>query len=242
VNAPGNLALEATFINSSFSQQCLVKGDKLDFDKPNPFTGDENEEVASVGYRYRKFDLGDGINLVVRTEHDAVIQQGGENLFFNIKALNEFDPRVSKIDWRQKLDSQVGSVLATELKNNSCKIAKWTCNAILAGSDYLKLGYVSRILPNDTTRHVILGTQQFKPKEFANQIALDMDNAWGILRVIIDTCMKLAEGKYLLLRDPNKGMIRLYNIPDSTFESSDDSGSDGDEEESGSEEEAETKK
>jgi len=241
VNAPGNLALEATFINSSFSQQCLLKGDKIDFDKPNPFTGDENEEVASVGYRYRKFELGDGINLVIRCEHDAVIQQGGENLFFNIKALNEFDPRVSKIDWRQKLDSQVGSVLATELKNNSCKMAKWTCNAILAGSDYLKLGYVSRILPNDTTRHVILGTQQFKPKEFANQIALDMDNAWGILRVIIDTCMKLGEGKYLLLRDPNKPMIRLYNIPDSTFESSDDS-DDADEEESASEDEAEAKK
>ena len=64
--------------------------------------------------------------------------------------------------------------------------------------------YVSRVAPNDSSRHVILGTQQFKPKEFANQIALDMDNAWGILRVIIDTCLKCPEGKYLLLRDPNK--------------------------------------
>merc|ERR1712019_247000 len=144
--------------------------------------------------------------------------------------------RVSKIDWRQKLDSQIGSVLATELKNNSCKVAKWTCNAILAGSDYLKLGYVSRILPNDSSRHVILGTQQFKPKEFANQIALDMDNAWGILRVIIDTCLKCPEGKYLLLRDPNKGVVRLYDIPDHTFESeassSEEDGDDEDESDS----------
>ena len=31
-----------------------------------------------------------------------------------------------------------------------------------------------------------------------------MDNGWGILRVIIDTCMKLSEGKYLILKDPNK--------------------------------------
>ena len=32
-------------------------------------------------------------------------------------------------------------MLATELKNNSCKLGKWTCSAILAGSEYLKLGY-----------------------------------------------------------------------------------------------------
>merc|ERR1719320_705534 len=93
-------------------------------------------------------------------------------------------------------------------------MAKWTCNAILAGSDLLKIGYVSRVAPNDTSRHVILGTQQFKPKVFAQQIALDMDNSWGIVRVIIDTCMKLKEGKYLLLRDPNKPVMRLYDIPD----------------------------
>ena len=48
--------------------------------------------------------------------------------------------QTSGIDWRKKLDSQGGSVLATELKNNSCKLAKWTASAILAGSDYLKLG------------------------------------------------------------------------------------------------------
>merc|ERR1719494_1257796 len=101
---------------------------------------------------HRKFELGDGIDLVVRCEHDACLPTGPnqENLYLNIKTLNEFDPKTSKIDWRQKLDSQIGSVLATELKHNSCKIAKWTCNAILAGSDYLKLGYVSRVAPNDS--------------------------------------------------------------------------------------------
>lgn len=46
------------------------------------------------------------------------------------------------VDWRQKLDSQRGAVLATELKNNSYKLARWTCCAMLAGSEYLKLGYV----------------------------------------------------------------------------------------------------
>ncbi len=64
--------------------------------------------------------------------------------------------------------------------------------------------YVSRANVKDATKHVILGTQQFKPVEFAQQINLNMDNAWGILRCIIDMCMKLNEGKYLILKDPNK--------------------------------------
>jgi len=236
INSPGSLAIESTYINQNFSQQCL-KTDEFNFDNSNPFSDGSGEQVASVGYRYRKFDLGDNINLVVRCEHDAVLAApNNEKQFLNIKTLNEFDPRVSKIEWRQKLDSQIGSVLATELKNNSNKMAKWTCNAILAGSDLLKIGYVSRVAPNDTSRHVILGTQQFKPKVFAQQIALDMDNAWGILRVIIDTCLKLKEGKYLLLRDPNKPIMRLYDIPDNSFES-EESDSDGDDEGEESDEE-----
>ena len=44
------------------------------------------------------------------------------------------------VDWRAKLDSQRGAVLAAELKNNSFKLAKWTMNALLAGSDQIKFG------------------------------------------------------------------------------------------------------
>ena len=63
---------------------------------------------------------------------------------------------------------------------------------------------------------------QFKPREFADQINLNMDNAWGILRYIIDTCMKLPQGKYLLLKDPNKPTLLLYHIPDNTFDGDDE--------------------
>ncbi|UYV79675.1 EIF3D, partial [Cordylochernes scorpioides] len=210
INAPTNLALEATFINHNFSQQVLKMGDeKYNFEHPNPFTqeeGNEEGEVASVAYRYRKWQLGENITLIVRCEHDSImLGPSGEKQFINIKALNEWDPRASGgIDWRQKLDTQRGAVLANELKNNSCKLSKWTVQALLAGSDQVKFGYVSRVHPRDTSKHAILGTQQFKPKEFADQINLNMDNAWGILRCIIDTCMKLSEGKYLIMKDPNK--------------------------------------
>lgn len=81
------------------------------------------------------------------------------------------------------------------------------CRLLVAFTQTLLLpfsSYVSRVSVKDSAKHVILGMQQFKPTEFAQQINLNMDNGWGILRCIIDTCMKLKEGKYLILKDPNK--------------------------------------
>jgi translation initiation factor 3 subunit D len=225
-----NLALEATFVCNNFSQQVLKMGEeRFKFEEGNPFIGEEEEEkMASVGYRYRKWNLEGGITLVARCQHDAVMQGvNGEIQFINVKALNEWDPRHSGgIEWRQKLDSQRGAVLANELRNNACKLAKWTVQALLAGSDQIKFGYVSRVHVRDDSNHVILGTQQFKPTEFATQISLNMDNAWGVLRCVIDLCMKQKDGKYLILRDPNKQLIHLFDIPDNTFESEEEDSSD----------------
>ncbi|XP_049853013.1 eukaryotic translation initiation factor 3 subunit D-like [Schistocerca gregaria] len=232
LNSPRNLALEATFINHNFSQQVLKTGEpRYKFEETNPFISEEEAgEVASVGYRYRKWDLDNGIVLVARCEHDAVMHgPNGELQFLTIKAINEWDSKLSGgVEWRQKLDIQRGAVLANELRNNACKLAKWTVQALLAGSDQIKFGYVSRVHVRDSSKHVILGTQQYKPNEFATQITLNMDNAWGILRCIIDICMKQKDGKYLIMKDPNKPMIRLYDIPDNTFESENE---DADEEE-----------
>lgn len=234
LNSPRNLAIEATFINHNFSQQVLRAGPnepRYKFDNTNPFISeDEDGEIASVAYRYRKWDLGNGVILVARCEHDAVVQTpNGELQFLSIKALNEWDSKLANgVEWRQKLDMQRGAVLANELRNNACKLAKWTVQALLAGSDQIKFGYVSRSQVRDNSKHVILGTQQYKPIEFATQINLNMDNAWGILRCIVDIVMKQKDGKYLIMKDPNKPMIRLYDIPDNTFESDGETESDED--------------
>jgi translation initiation factor 3 subunit D len=144
MNSPANLALEATFINQNFSQQVLKKGAWHEFPERNPFVEEDNREVASVGYRYRKWQLSEDTILVARCEHDAIMQSpDGSEVFMNIKAFNEWDPQTGA-EWRQKLDSQRGAVLATELKNNSTKLAKWTISSILAGSQLMKLGYASQ--------------------------------------------------------------------------------------------------
>lgn len=246
LNSAKNLALEATFINHNFSQQVVRSGDKkYSFENKNPFVEDEDEEeteVASVGYRYRSWNLGnERLNLVVRCEHDAVTLGPNEEVqFMNIKALNEFDPRVpGAVDWRNRMDSQRGAVLAAELKNNAFKLAKWTACSLLAGSDQLKLGYVSRANPKDSTKHVILGTQQFKPSEFASQINLSMENCWGIFKCLVNLLLDRPNGKYLVLKDPNKPMIRLYQIPNNSFESDEEEGGEVREEEDDDEEDEE---
>ncbi len=50
------------------------------------------------------------------------------------------------------------------------------------------------------------------------QINLNMDNCWGIVRAVVDLCLKLDEGKYLLVKEPNKPLMRLYEVPEDAFE------------------------
>jgi len=137
--------------------------------------------------------------------------------------MNELDSKLTNgVDWRQKLDSQRGAVLATELKNNSNKLAKWTLQAMLAGADLIKLGYVSRTNPKSAEKHVLLGTGVYKPAEFAPLINLNVSNSWGILKAVVDLCLQLEEGKYLLLKDPNKPVIRFYSVPTNAFDEPDE--------------------
>lgn len=228
-NTPENLAVEATYVNGAFSQQCLRREPVYKLDNPNPFAG-EHEEVASVGYRYRQWDLGGGISMVARCEHDAVTKSksSDEVEFLSIKTLNEWNP-TSSMSWRRKLDSQRGAVLATALKDNACKLAKWTVSALLAGSSMLRLGYVSRVTASDSQHHVVLGTQAFKPLEFATQITLQPENCWGILRHIIDMLMKYDEGKYIIVKDPMKPLLRFYKVPADAFDNDSDDDDDDDE-------------
>merc|ERR1711998_752493 len=102
---------------------------------------------------------------------------------------------------------------------------------MLAGVDLIKLGYVSRKNVRDSFTHVILGTQSYKPREFATHINLNTSNAWGILKAIVDLCLQLEEGKYLLLKDPNKPVIRFYSIPQDAFEEEEPAAAEEDEEE-----------
>ena len=154
VNQPGALAEEATYINHNFPNQVVSESEtaKVDMANANPFynSSEDTDPPASKAYKYRRFDLStndeEPVYLVVRTEVDAVQKNAisGEDQLVTIKALNEFDSKAQgsggALDWRSKLVAQRGAVVATEMKNNSCKLARWTVQSILSNSDVMKLG------------------------------------------------------------------------------------------------------
>ncbi|RLN90192.1 hypothetical protein BBJ28_00001877 [Nothophytophthora sp. Chile5] len=222
MNHPDRLSLEATMINQNLSQQVLKSGNGAfykKFDAPNPFAS-EGAKPASGAYRYRKFDLGGGLNLVARCEVQAVAVKKGTQQYVSTFALNEYDPKFpGSIDPIRKTR---GAILANELKNNSCKLAKWTAQALLGGVDEMKLGYVSRSSFKDPYSHVVLGTQSYNPSTFATQIALNQNNTWGIVKMLAELLLEQPEGKYVIMKDPNKPILRLFAVPLDTFEEGDD--------------------
>jgi translation initiation factor 3 subunit D len=154
INTPGNLSLEATFINQNFAFQVVnEKKSKQLPGGPNPFydAAAETDTLASCGYRYRKWDVSSSadepVEIYVRTEVDALLppaSKGAAPQYITIKTLNEFDSRAQGAggapDWRSKLDAQRGAVVATEMKNNSAKLARFAVQSILAGADNMKMG------------------------------------------------------------------------------------------------------
>ncbi|KAK7699671.1 hypothetical protein SLS64_011444 [Diaporthe eres] len=236
INQPAALAEEATYINHNFANQVVLESQKVEMAHGNPFynAAEETEPPASKAYRYRKFDISINdeapVYLVVRTELDAVQKNAisGEDQFLRVHALNEFDSKAQgsggALDWRSKLVSQRGAVVATEMKNNSCKLARWTVQSILAKADQMKVGFVSRANPKANDKHVILGVIGWKPRDFANQMNLSLSNGWGIVRTISDMVLKAGDGdaKYVLVKDPNKSILRLYDVPAGSLDEEED--------------------
>lgn len=54
-----------------------------------------------------------------------------------------------------------------------------------------------------------------RPTEFAGQLNVSLSNGWGIVRTVADLCMKMPEGKYILVKDPNRvsSIVNIINIP-----------------------------
>ncbi len=82
--------------------------------------------------------------------------------------------------------------------------------------------FVSRVNPRSNDKHVILGVVGWKPRDFANQMNLSLSNGWGIVRTIADMCLKREDGKFVLVKDPNKSILRLYELPAGSLEDDDE--------------------
>jgi translation initiation factor 3 subunit D len=82
----------------------------------------------------------------------------------------------------------------------------------------MKLGFVSRSNMKDPFAHTLLAIQSYNPVDFAAQTMLNQNNAWGIIKMLVDIFMQQPEGKYVMMKDPNKPVVRIYAVPMETFE------------------------
>eukprot|EP00817_Percolomonadidae_sp_ATCC50343_P001557 CAMPEP_0117428762 /NCGR_PEP_ID=MMETSP0758-20121206/8396_1 /TAXON_ID=63605 /ORGANISM="Percolomonas cosmopolitus, Strain AE-1 (ATCC 50343)" /LENGTH=516 /DNA_ID=CAMNT_0005215295 /DNA_START=277 /DNA_END=1824 /DNA_ORIENTATION=+ len=222
------LGKEATIANLKFSQLVTQTKQKQTFKEPNPFAK-EGDNPAGVGFRYRKFQVSPTITAIVRCEVDGFIDNSekierkkrfaGEDEvidespyeYLSIRALNEYHHKRGQ-DYRSLIDTHVGRVMITEVKNNSAKLSRWVSQAILADCDSLNIGFITRKNPKNNKKHVVVRVDSHPVYQLAQQIALKMSNAWGIFEDIVSQMQNLDDGKYILVKLANKQRLQLYRI------------------------------
>ena len=161
----------------------------MKFPNPNPFQESEAQKVAATAFLYRRFDFGDGIKVVARTEVHGFRNRKGKKppAYMFVRALNEYDPKITG-GWRKVLETQKAGAFATEHKNNICKFTKWLAQAHLAGAQEIRLGWISRTSATDSSRHVILDQSEFTVEEFTREVADGtVDGLWGSLKNLLDS-------------------------------------------------------
>ncbi|CAD7952494.1 unnamed protein product [Amoebophrya sp. A25] len=242
INAAPKLSREAARVNQNFAEAMVDRNQTPEKHNPHPFADDDDEEVSAACYRYRKITLpGDkknadaqrsaDVSMIVRTE----VSGKTPTQYVSAKCLNNFETKSATMTWKQHLENMPGAVLANELKNNSFKLGRWVAQAILAGCEQIRLGYAVRQRVTDPMLHEIVKVQAQPTAQLAAQISLSANNAYGILRNLIDLLRDQEDGQFILLKDPNKPILRLYSTPDGAFDE-DDEEEDGEEEEEDDEE------
>lgn len=110
------------------------------------------------------------------------------------------------------------------MKNNNFRLSKGCVRAILSGVDTVKIGFVSRRdmknryglwgLAPPSNNHMILHVQNYSLNTLNRQLLLNENNMWGIVDFIVKEMSKQENGHYIMMKDPVKGLIRLYQVSD----------------------------
>jgi len=213
LNSTKTLADECYRVNLAFRKIALTP--------PPVVLGDAfpAEQPFKQAYKYRKWELTESIHVVVRTEVDAYIGEPSAPVFEKLRALNEFDSSVTG-GYRANLSSQSGKIIGNEVHNNGCKLSKWTIQAHLAGVESMRVGFFVRNTVTKTDKHLLVGVNKFYVSQLASNLNLAISNCWGVFAGLVELLRTQADGKYILIKDPNRLILRLYSCPEEREEDS----------------------
>jgi translation initiation factor 3 subunit D len=228
INSAMVVSQEAADVNANFVQLVLNPKARVELAESSPFSDVDAEEQAPVGYRYRRWTFKNSkMVLIARTEVDAVVDStvpANERKYMTIKSMNEYFGAHVPSNWRGQLDSQRSAILLTEYKNNAAKMTRFAVQALLAGTDVMKVGFISRVKPTSKTQHSVLGTETYLPASLARTVKLESRNMWGVIQGVMSIVAKQeGDGVFVLLHPPNKQQLELYHVNDEAdLEPSDD--------------------
>ncbi|TKC52470.1 hypothetical protein EI555_014778 [Monodon monoceros] len=182
--------------------------ERYNFPTPNPFVEDDMDKngVASVARRYHRWKLGVDTDLIVHCEHDGVMT--GAEAGFSVRGRHCHRAEEQQL--------QVGPL-------------DLLC---FAGRIRVPQAWLRVLVPRE---RLLMPRHPGRPAVQAQCVCQSDQPERGerLAHVccVIDTCMKLEEGKYLSLRDPSKQVVRVYSLPDSTFSWGEDDEEEEEEEE-----------
>ena len=84
--------------------------------------------------------------------------------------------------------------------------------------------------------HNLLYVQSFSLDSFTKQIMLNQNSMWAITEHIINVLEEQEDGHYIMLKDPIKGMIRIYKVSEEDLTKIEEGEEEGEEEEKENEE------
>jgi len=162
------LMKEAQLINQNWLNAAQRPGsDTVKFENPDPFIEDENQVATKVGYLYKVWRIQEAdeatgkkvkricIRCTVHTKLPGK-NDDGSSKYANVYAINEHN--LSRSNWRQDIDSNIVPILNKEIEDNSFKTSRWFVQSLLAGTEQIKIAFVTRDRNVDPSKHVVLAT------------------------------------------------------------------------------------
>lgn len=215
------LMRESARINNNWMYHSQKKDKFEEKELEDPFMEEEDQVCLRQGYLYKLWQLSDDITVCIRCSIHSYYENGGENIYQNVFALNEWLPSHQK--WDQILDIQTAVCLSKEISENTAKISRWTVQSILGDVRKMKFAFVQRA-DSKAEQHKVAGTYQIETHDFANQINLNMPKCWAVLRSVIESVMRQQEQKsdYLFIKDYHQQNYKLYKMTTPMAEIDDD--------------------
>lgn len=236
-----SLERESTQTDYLFATQCASKAVLNVKTSPVP-KGEDNEAVycRKGMYVYKIYTLHENtperFDIIVRCEVRVGVEENGD--FKNIRCfgLLQYTPPTPErvvyndppiVKWSS---DNANSILAIEMGNNKCKIAKWIALAHLSDA-LLKIGYIARKVESTPTQtrkitHSVVGVQTIEAPVLAQNMKIDIRKMWGNVALIIQSLINDEYATGILKPGSSSSLILFEREDDSDDESdSDESGS-----------------